>query len=42
VYNGKKIEQMRLENELFASQIIENEVETKEIRSSLGTSSGRK
>jgi hypothetical protein len=35
VWSRKKIEQMRLENELFASQIIENEVETKEIRSSL-------
>jgi hypothetical protein len=31
----KKIEQMRLENELFASQIIENEVEMREIHSSL-------
>jgi hypothetical protein len=35
VWSRKKIEQMRLENELFAFQIIENEVETKEIRSSL-------
>jgi hypothetical protein len=35
VWSRKKIEQMRLENELFASQIIENEAETKEIRSSL-------
>jgi hypothetical protein len=35
VWSRKKIEQMRLENELFASQIIENEVESKEIRSSL-------
>jgi hypothetical protein len=35
VWSRKKIDQMRLENELFASQIIENEVETKEMRSSL-------
>jgi hypothetical protein len=35
VWSQKKIEQMRLENELFASQIVENEVEMKEIWSSL-------
>jgi hypothetical protein len=35
VWSRKIIEQLRLENELFASQIIENEVETKEMRSSL-------
>jgi hypothetical protein len=35
VWSRKKIEQMRLENELFASQIVENEVEMKEVRSSL-------
>lgn len=31
----KKIEQMRLENELFAAQIIENEEEMREVHSSL-------